>query len=162
MHVEAIFIAPAGGQPMIRLDEVPAEPGGLVDDRYATRRGYWTGVDECQVTFIEGEVLDEVPARYGVAVAEGQHRRNIVTRGVDLASLAGTRFRVGGAVFAYGRPRPPCRYVESITEPGMTRALGARRGGICADVVEAGQVRVGDEIEVLAASPARRLLTRWF
>lgn len=162
MHVEAIFIAPAGGRPMVRLDEVHAEPGGLAGDRYATRRGYWTGVDECEVTFIEGEVLDEVPERYGVAVAEGQHRRNIVTRGVDLTSLAGSTFRVGGAMLAYDRPRPPCRYVESITEPGMTRALGARRGGICARVVEAGLIRVGDAIEVVSTAPARRLVSRWF
>ena len=35
----------------------------------------------------------------------------------------------------------------------MTRALAARRGGICARVVDSGLVRAGDEIEVLAAEP---------
>jgi MOSC domain-containing protein YiiM len=63
---------------------------------------------------------------------------------------------------ACDRPRPPCRYVGSITEPGMTRALAARRGGIFACVVEAGLIRVGDAVAVVAASPCRTLLTKWF
>jgi MOSC domain-containing protein YiiM len=68
---------------------------------------------------------------------------------VELRSLAGRTFRIGGATFTYDRPRPPCRYIEGLTEPGMTRALAARRGGICARVVESGIVRPGDEVEVL-------------
>jgi hypothetical protein len=84
-----------------------------------------------------------------VAVGDGQHRRNIVTRGVDLRSLAGRRFRIGQAVFRYDRPRPPCRYIQSVSEPGMTRALTARRGGICAQVVQGGEVRLGDAVTVV-------------
>ena len=148
--IEAVFVAAAGGQPMRRVDEVWAVAGrGLEGDRYATRSGYWTDVDECQVTLIQAEDLDAITAGKGPAVGDGQHRRNIVTRGVDLRSLAGWRFRVGEAVLHYDRPRPPCRYIEGLTEPGMTRALAARRGGICARVVESGLIRVGDTIEPL-------------
>jgi MOSC domain-containing protein YiiM len=152
--VERVFVAEAGGQPMRPVDEVQAVAGrGLDGDRYATRQGYWTDVDECQVTFIAAEDLDAISSS-GVAVEDGQHRRNIVTRGVDLRGLAGRSFRVGDATFAYDRPRPPCRYIESITEQGMTRALAARRGGICARVVESGVIRPGDRIEALAAGDA--------
>ena len=148
--VEAVFITGAGGEPMHSVDEVTAIAGrGLDGDRYAARRGYWTDVDECQVTLIQAEHLDAITAGSGVAVGKGEHRRNIVTRGVDLRDLAGWRFRIGEAVFRYDRPRPPCRYIEGLTEPGMTRALAARRGGICARVVEAGLIRVGDTIELL-------------
>jgi len=147
--VERVFVAEAGSRPMRAVDEVRAVAGrGLEGDRYATRQGYWTDVDECQVTLIAGEDLDAIS---GVAVEDGQHRRNIVTRGVDLRALAGRAFQVGEATFAYDRPRPPCRYIESITEGGMTRALAARRGGICARVVESGVIRPGDEIDVLPA-----------
>ena len=148
--VERVFVAGAGGQPMRPVDEVQAVAGrGLDGDRYATRRGYWTDVDECQVTLIAGEDLDAITESSGVAVQDGQHRRNIVTRGVDLRALAGRTFRIGEATFAYDRPRPPCRYIEALTEPGMTRALAARRGGICVRVVESGLVRTGDAIELL-------------
>ncbi|HEV8623988.1 MAG TPA: MOSC domain-containing protein [Acidimicrobiia bacterium] len=150
--VERVFVAMAGGEAMQAVDEVQAVAGrGLDGDRYATRRGYWTDIDECQVTLIQGEDLDAVAGSAGVAVEDGQHRRNIVTRGVDLRALAGRRFRIGDATFTYDRPRPPCRYIESLTEPGMTRALAARRGGICARVVESGLVRPGDAIELLPA-----------
>ncbi len=145
--IEAVFIAIAGGEAMQPVDEVLAVAGrGLDGDRYATRRGYWTDVDECQVTLIQAEDLDAIAA---VSVAHGEHRRNLVTRGVDLRGLAGWRFRIGEAVLRYDRPRPPCRYIEGLTEPGMTRALAARRGGICARVVESGPIRVGDTIELL-------------
>jgi len=160
--VEAIFVAPGGGEAMQSMDDVHAEPGGLVGDRYMTRRGYWTGVDECEVTLIEGEAVDGILDEYGVHVLAGEHRRNIVTRGVDLRGLAGRRFKVGDAAFEYDRPRPPCRYIASITESGMTRALAARRGGICARVVDAGLIRVGDAIEVVASQTGRRLVSKWF
>ena len=153
--VERVFVAEAGGQPMLPVDEVRAMAGrGLDGDRYATRQGYWTDVDECQVTLIAAEDLDAIGLSAGVAVEDGQHRRNIVTRGIDLRGLAGRAFRVGEATFVYDRPRPPCRYIESITQDGMTRALAARRGGICARVVESGVIRPGDRIEILAADTA--------
>jgi MOSC domain-containing protein YiiM len=148
--IEAVFIAGAGGEPMRRVDEVMAVAGrGLDGDRYATRTGYWTDVDECQVTLIQAEDLDAITAGTHVDVTAGQHRRNLVTRGVDLRGLAGWRFRIGEAEFRYDRPRPPCRYIEGLTQPGMTRALAARRGGICARVVESGLIRVGDTLELL-------------
>jgi len=53
-----------------------------------------------------------------------------------------------GTVFEYRGPRSVCRYIERLTEPGMTQALKGR-GGICATVTKNGTLRVGDEIEVL-------------
>lgn len=148
MHgtVEQIFIAPAGGAAMQAVNEVEALAGcGLRGDRYCTRSGYWTGVDECQLTLIEGEGLDEITRTTGLRVTNGEHRRNVVTRRIRLDELAGRRFRVGTARFEYDRPRPPCGYIQSLTELGMTRALYGR-GGICARVIESGVVGVGDQI----------------
>ena len=147
--VEAIFVTAAGSRPMQRVDEVTAVVGaGLAGDRYATGQGFWSGVDECEVTLIAAEGLDEIAAT-GIAVGDGEHRRNLVVRGLDLRDLAGRRLRVGEALLAFDRPRPPCRHVEQLTEPGMTRALARRRGGVCATVVDGGAIRVGDEVEVL-------------
>lgn len=146
--VEEIYIAPKGSAPMIRADEIEAiASAGLAGDRYLTRTGYWTGIDECQVTLIEGEALDHVRATTKVDVDNGRHRRNIVTRGIDLSGLAGRRFKIGSAVLEYDRPRPPCRYIQSVSEHGMTRALGGGRGGICARVIASGTIKVGDSIE---------------
>jgi MOSC domain-containing protein YiiM len=64
-----------------------------------------------------------------------------------LKALSGKRFRIGETVLEYDRPRPPCRHVQDLTEPGMTRALKGR-GGICARVVKAGRIRARDAIEI--------------
>jgi len=148
--VEAVFVCSIGGAPMQTVDSVMAVAGGgLHGDRYMRRTGYWSGLDECQVTLIEGEVLDGIEADADVAVLEGQHRRNLVTRGVALRDLVGKRFRVGDAVLEYDRPRPPCAYIQSLTQKGMTRALGGMRGGICARVVSDGAIKRGDSVVVL-------------
>ena len=147
--VERIYIAPEGGANMQALDEAEALTAqGLRGDRYCRQVGYWSGVDECEVTLIEAECLEEIAATTGIGVQNGEHRRNLVTRGVRLESLAGQRFRVGEAVLEFDRPRPPCSYIQSLTEPGMTKAL-VRRGGICARVIQSGIIRRNDLIVVL-------------
>jgi MOSC domain-containing protein YiiM len=145
--LEAIFVTESGGAPMRRRDAIDAVVGvGLRGDRYSNHRGHWSPEDECQVTLVSGEVLDEIATVYKVAVHDGEHRRNLVTRGVDLGRLTGRSFTIGAVELAFDRPRPPCTYIASITEPAMTRALGARRGGLCARVIRGGTLRVGDRI----------------
>jgi MOSC domain-containing protein YiiM len=146
--VEEIYIAPSGGASMQAVNEIEAIAGaGLAGDRYLQRTGYWTGIDECQVTLIEAEALDWIRENSPVHVSNGEHRRNVITRGIKLAELAGRRFKVGAVVLEYDRPRPPCRYIQSVSERGMTKALGRDRGGICARVLQSGVIRVGDQIE---------------
>lgn len=152
-RVEAIFTAEKGSAPMQRRDEIEAVQGaGLQGDRYMRRTGYWTDIDECQVTLIEGETLDRIESETDVEVQSGEHRRNIVTRGVDLAKLAGKRFRVGEAELMFDRPRPPCGYIQTITQKGMTKVLGGLKGGICARVLTSGTIRPGDTIDLLEGS----------
>lgn len=148
--VEEIYTTGKGSSPMERVEEILAVAGGLEGDRYKEGTGYWTRYgDVCEVTLIEGEDLDEIEKEAGLRVKHGEHRRNLITRGVRLENLRGSRFQIGEAVLEYDRPRPPCKHVQDITEPGMTRALRRRRGGICARVVEGGRIRSQDEIVVL-------------
>ena len=146
--VEGIYVTPAGSQAMERVDEVTTvEGGGIEGDRYYEGTGFWTRYgDVCQVTLIEGEDLDYIENELGIRVMDGQHRRNIITRGIRLLDLRRKRFRVGEMLLEFDRSRPPCRHVQDMTEPGMTRALKGR-GGICARVVEAGRIRAQDAIE---------------
>jgi MOSC domain-containing protein YiiM len=146
--VEDIFVTSEGSKPMQRATEIEVSEGrGIEGDRYAEGAGFWTQYgDVCEVTLIQGEHLDEIAAQ-GLAVRDGEHRRNIVVRGVDLLGLRGREFRVGEATVRFDRSRPPCRHVQDMSEPGMTRAL-RNRGGICVRVVEGGTIRIGDEVEV--------------
>jgi MOSC domain-containing protein YiiM len=69
------------------------------------------------VTLIEGEDHNETERVDGISVQNGEHQRNIITRGVSLESLRGRRFRIGEAILEYDRPRLPCKHVEDVTEP---------------------------------------------
>jgi MOSC domain-containing protein YiiM len=153
-RVEAVFTAPADGEPMDAHESVDAVEGGLRGDRYLLGTGHYSPYDVCQATFVAGEAIDEIRERDGVDLSDGRHRRNVVTRGVDLRSLLKTTFRVGEATFRGTRPRPPCAHVERVAgEAGVARALKEGRGGICADVLDPGRIGVGDEITVVEASP---------
>jgi MOSC domain-containing protein YiiM len=146
--VEGIFVAGEGSAAMERVEEVLTIEGcGIEGDRYCEGRGFWTRYgDVCQVTLIEVEDLDYIEDELGIRAKNGEHRRNIITRGIRLGDLHRKRFRVGEAVLEYDRPRPPCRHVQEMSEPGMTRALRGR-GGICARVIKGGRIRARDAIE---------------
>ncbi len=147
--VEDIYVAPKGSSTMERVEEVRTIEGcGIEGDRYCEGTGYWTPYgDVCEVTLIELEDLDYIQSELGISVKNGEHRRNIVTSGIRLGDLRRKRFRIGETLLEYVRPRPPCRHVQDLSEPGMTRALKGR-GGICARVVKAGKIRAQDNIEV--------------
>jgi MOSC domain-containing protein YiiM len=153
-RVEALFVAPEDSAPMERRESVEAVPGGLRGDRYYMGEGYYSPYDVCQVTLVRAESLEQIRDDHGIDLSDGRHRRNVVVRGASLRDLLDTTFRVGDAVLRGTRPRPPCVHVEQVAgEEGVARALGDGRGGICADVVEAGAIRVGDDLAVVEADP---------
>ena len=160
-RVNKIFITHKAGEPMQPVQKINALANrGLQDDRYCTGCGYWSESDKCEVTLIAQEALDHVESATGIKVQQGQHRRNIVTSNLDLDSLKGKRFRIGTAFFAYGRPRPPCLYIQKLTEPGMVKAL-AYCGGICVRCFRSGVISENDVIEVLDVSVGKALRHRF-
>ncbi|MDS0292813.1 MOSC domain-containing protein [Halogeometricum luteum] len=156
-RVEQLWTSPEDGAPMESHESVEAVEGGLRGDRYLLGTGYYSPYDVCEVTFVAWEALEEILDETGIDLTDGRHRRNIVVRGVggeELHDLLKTTFRVGDATFRGTRPRPPCAHVERVAgEEGVARALKQKRGGICANVVEAGTVSVGDELELIEADP---------
>ena len=87
-------------------------------------------------------MLDEI------ALGWEDARRNIVTRGVRLNALVGRRFRVGDVECIGRRLAEPCAHLERLTRPGLLRPL-VHRGGLRADILTSGELRVGDEIVAL-------------
>jgi MOSC domain-containing protein YiiM len=153
-EVVDVFTAPEGGAPMRRRETVEAVRGGLEGDRYKTGRGYYSPFDVCEVTLVDAAALETIEQEYGIDLSDGRHRRNVVTRGVDVHDLLETTFRVGEALLRGTRPRPPCVHVEQVAgEDGVARALKQGRGGICADVLDPGRIAVGDSLEVVEADP---------
>lgn len=150
-RIEAVYTAPESSVPMVERESVRAVPGGLVGDRYCEGGGHFA-LDACEVTLIAAEAIDAAREE-GVDLSAGAHRRNLVTRGVDLRDLLAATVRVGGARLRGTRPRPPCSHLESLAGEGAAAALSDGRGGICASVVGTGEVAPGDRIEVVEADP---------
>ncbi len=144
--VEALALAPAATAPMRLVDRATAIAGrGLRGDRYADAAGTFSAphATGLALTLVAAEALDDL----GVSAQEA--RRNVVTRGVDLDALIGRRFWVG-EVECVGRRRcEPCAHLERLTRPGILRAL-VHRGGLRADILSGGEIRVGDRVEAPA------------
>lgn len=153
-RIEAIYTAPEAAAPMVERKSVRALADGLAGDRYCNGTGHYYPMDACEVTLIAAEALDAARKIHGVDLSAGEHRRNLLTSGVDLRELLDARIRVGGARLRGTRPRPPCSHLESVAGiDGVARALSDGRGGICAAVLEPGPIAVGDGIEVLEPDP---------
>ena len=138
---------------MQQMTTARAIPGrGLDGDRYANRAGTFTprsgrgsGYD---LTLIEAEVLDELTLPDGQRLGYAEARRNIVTRGIDLNTLVGQRFKVGDVECVGRRLCEPCAHLERLTHKGVLRKL-IHRGGLRADILTTGNITLGATIERL-------------
>ena len=148
-EVVSIHLTSMAGEPMEAVREARAVDGkGLEGDRYAEGAGTYSDHPGGgrQVTLIESETLEALEREAGIALASGASRRNIVTRRVPLNHLVGREFRVGEARLRGVRLCEPCTYLEGKTAKGVMAAL-LHRGGLRADILAGGAIRVGDAIE---------------
>ena len=148
-EVAAIYIAPKSGADMAPIDTVNAVAGrGFEGDRYFDKLSKSASEPEPgrQVTLVEIEAIESVQREHGIAITPGDARRNLVTRGVALNDLVGKEFRVGDATLVGIELCEPCAHLVSlIGDKKVLRAL-VHRGGIRADIVSGGPIRVGDTV----------------
>jgi MOSC domain-containing protein YiiM len=115
-----------------------------------------------QVHLIHRELHEELAAQ-GFEVEPGQMGENVTTSGVELLALpTGARLRLGAeAVVEVKGLRNPCAQLDEIA-PGLMKAVLdraadgeiVRKSGVMGVVLEGGEVRPGDPIEVeLPAEP---------
>jgi MOSC domain-containing protein YiiM len=148
-----IYRAVSGGAAMESLDRVSAIAGqGLEGDRYAAGTGFYSPLPTTpgarELTLIEQEALDAIREEAGLPLSDGEVRRNLVTRGVRLGDLMGTRFTIGEIVCEGARGCPPCAHLEELTGKPLLPLL-ARTGGLRARIVTGGTIRIGDEIVII-------------
>jgi MOSC domain-containing protein YiiM len=139
--LEAIWIKRARGGPM---DEAPAArlvaAAGIVGNaNQGSRR---------QVTVISAEAWADAERELGQSVDPKTRRANLLVSGVDLAHSRGKILQIGGvSVRIYGETRP-CRLMEESCS-GLQKALGSDwRGGAYGEVLNDGQVEVGDNVKL--------------
>jgi len=148
-QVAFIQIALMATEKLVSMREVQAVAGeGLEGDRYFKKTGTYSNIagGGRQITLIELESVEALKRDFKIELETTQTRRNIVTRGVPLNHLVGQRFRLGGEVVLQGvRLCEPCNHLESLTLRGVREGL-LHRGGLRADIINGGTIRVGDPI----------------
>ena len=139
---------------MEAVTQVKAVAGmGLEGDRYYLRRGTYAEKGrpwrpDREMTLIEEEAVVSANRDYDLEATPGEIRRNVVTRGIALNHLVGKEFRIGKARFLGVQLCEPCAHMEALVgKPGVRKAL-VHRGGLNAQILEDGLIRVGDAVHV--------------
>jgi MOSC domain-containing protein YiiM len=146
--VTHIHITPAAGMPMQSVEGVYARPGvGLEGDRYARGLGHFSNDLRVSrdVTLVSEEAIEALRDEHNIVLEAGDTRRNVSTHGVDLNQLVGKRFFVGDVLCVGTRLCNPCRYLADLLQKPVVRPL-VGRGGLRADLLTEGRMRVGDTV----------------
>ncbi len=141
--VERIWISPSAGEPAQSVESVRALAGqGLEGDRHVNGTGtFASGVPGSALTLVEAEVCES----FAPPLDPGEHRRNVLTRGIELNRLVGHEFKIGAVRCRGMRLCEPCTVVQRYASRPVLREL-VHRGGLRADILEDGLIRVGDEV----------------
>ncbi|ESQ80646.1 MOSC domain-containing protein [Asticcacaulis sp. YBE204] len=116
---------------------------GLIGDHYkSATRG------TRHLTLIGHEDLHAIGSYLGTVVLPEQLRRNVLTSGINLLALKDKRFRLGEAVLEMTGECHPCSRMEEILGIGGYNAVRGH-GGITAQVLEGGTIRLGDALTVV-------------
>jgi MOSC domain-containing protein YiiM len=149
--VVSLHVAPTAAAPVQSRDRVIAIAGrGLEGDRYFHGLGTFSrdpGTGR-HVTLVEVEAIEGLKRDYDVEVAPAQTRRNVVTRGVALNHLVDREFSICEVRLRGTRLCEPCAHLEQLTQRGVLRGL-VHRGGLRAEIVSGGTIRVGDAITAI-------------
>ena len=137
-------VRPARDVVMRELDAVEAIAGaGLVGDRYKGGSG------KRSVTLLQAEHLSVIAALAGKSEIHPMLlRRNLVVSGIPLIALKGRRFMLGDVVLEGTGPCDPCSRMEDTLGQGGYNAMRGM-GGLCARILGAGTLRIGQSVVAL-------------
>jgi MOSC domain-containing protein YiiM len=144
--LEEICVASAAGEPVQTLETVRAIAGrGLEGDRHVSGKGTFpSGPPGSALTMIEAEVCES----FEPPLTPEEHRRNLVSRGIDLNGLVGRDFTIGELQCRGMRLCEPCTVVQRYAARPVLREL-VHRGGVRVDILQDGAIAVGDEIRAI-------------
>ena len=139
--LQGIAVRGASRAPMQEVQEASVTvPDGIVED--------YRGAGLRQVTFIDAAQWRQVTSELGVDLPWHTRRANLLVDGLDLQSTVGGRLRIGDCLFDIRGETDPCERMDEL-QAGLRAGLQPEmRGGVWGKVLESGQLRVGQSVEV--------------
>lgn len=99
-----------------------------------------------QVTILEAERWADALAELGKDFDPSLRRANLLISGLRLEKTRGQVLRIGPCRLRIFTETTPCERMEEAC-PGLKQALRPHwRGGACAEVLDGGEIAVGDEV----------------
>ena len=149
-----------GGVPKLPLAEATVDAHGITVDRQADRRAH--GGPRRALCLFALERIEELAAE-GHAIAPGATGENVTTAGIDWNRVnPGARLRLGETVLieVTGYTEPCWKNAQWFTEGDFNVIDQQERPGfsrVYARVLEGGQLRPGDTVELIPGTAAERL-----
>jgi len=137
--LRGIAMRPDKGDPMQELTECELQAGhGLAcENRNRGNR---------QATLLAVESWRDTCNDLGAPLPWTTRRANLLVEGVPLAAKLDDQIRIGDVVLRVHKETKPCGLMDTL-HSGLRKALEpAFRGGVVAEVVRGGVIRVGDAV----------------
>lgn len=140
---------------VVSIHQVPEKHGpatSLASATFLTGLGM-NGVWRCrpnssrQITIIEEEAVDALSKHLGIQIPSGATRRQVMIRGMRLASKIGSHIKLGPIIVKVEAICHPCERMEENVGPGAKEAM-KENCGICDLVISGGDLKVGDPVTV--------------
>jgi MOSC domain-containing protein YiiM len=145
-RLEAIWIKRMKRGPMD-----PADQATLVADQGIVGNADQGG--RRQVTVIEQETWRTMMAELAADISPAARRANLMVSGISLRDSRDRVLHVGGCRIRLLGETRPCEQMDNAL-PGLRRAMAHPwRGGAFGEVLDNGEIRVGDPVRLAPAPP---------
>lgn len=144
-RVERIWVKRAHEGPMDEAEVATLEPGkGIVGNADTGGRR--------QVTLVALDRWRRAEEELGAEVDPSLRRANVLVSGIELVGPRDRTVRIGSCRLLVHGETPPCAVMDAQHQ-GLRAALEADwGGGAYGEVLDAGEIRVGDPVEWVDAS----------